>query len=150
MGEYSIFECRACGYRSERIRWGVGSDDPCLRFLPAHCQECAVFTEVELTGHDILTEKFTCDRCGSEVAFTEHVDHYECPAARAATSPFIRTDTGSKPFPFGRVCHPRRGRSNRHAAVPRSRVRTRMPIGSLALRGCLAGPRRNCRQARRY
>lgn len=79
MGEYTIFECRDCGYRSERIRWGVGSDNPRIRFLPAHCPSCAMFTEVDLTGHDILVDKFSCSRCGSIVSFSEHAEAYECP-----------------------------------------------------------------------
>ncbi|RJQ43917.1 MAG: hypothetical protein C4534_07330 [Gaiellales bacterium] len=83
MGEFTIIACRACGYRSGRIRWGVGCDDPRARFLPAHCPSCAAFVEVDLTGRDVLNEKFTCPDCGSVVAFTEHVDHFECPRCQS-------------------------------------------------------------------
>lgn len=79
MGEYTIFECPDCGYASDRIRWGVGSSDPRVRFLPAHCSNCEIFTEVELTGRDIFTETFTCSRCDGDVAFSKHVESYECP-----------------------------------------------------------------------
>lgn len=79
MGEYTIFACPDCGYESERLRWGVGKDNPRIRFLPAHCSKCAIFIEVELTDHDILVDHFTCPGCQSEVAFSEHVESYECP-----------------------------------------------------------------------
>lgn len=84
MGEYTVFECRDCGYRSEKIRWGVGSNDPRRRFLAAHCPSCAIFTEVDLTGRDILVERFCCSRCGSAVTFTEHVETYECPRCNSS------------------------------------------------------------------
>lgn len=79
MGEFTVFECPDCGYNSDKIRWGVGSNDPRIRFLPAHCSNCDIFVEVELTGRDILTEIFTCSRCDAAVTFSEHAESYECP-----------------------------------------------------------------------
>jgi predicted RNA-binding Zn-ribbon protein involved in translation (DUF1610 family) len=79
MGEYTVFTCPDCGYHSDELRWGVGKDNPRIRFLPAHCSKCASFTEVELTGHDVLVDRFTCSQCEAEVTFFEHIESYECP-----------------------------------------------------------------------
>lgn len=79
MGEFTTFECGACGYRAEHIRWGAGQLDPRTRFLPAVCHHCQKIIEVELTGRDILIEEFTCPDCGHAVFFFEKGDSYKCP-----------------------------------------------------------------------
>lgn len=83
MGETSIFLCEACGYDSGKIRWGVGEDDPALRFLPGVCHHCRELIEVDLSGHDILIETFTCATCGRPVFFFERAESYDCPRCGA-------------------------------------------------------------------
>lgn len=83
MGEYSVFECRKCGYKSKQIRWGVGQDDPRFRFLPAHCSQCREIVEVDLTGHDVLIDTFTHSECGTQVLFFQKDQSYACPKCNA-------------------------------------------------------------------
>jgi DNA-directed RNA polymerase subunit RPC12/RpoP len=83
MGEYTTFECRRCGYRAERIRWGVSVRDPRQRFMPAYCVECGVIVEVDLTDADIHVDDFTCVLCGTELVFLERSRSYTCPKCKA-------------------------------------------------------------------
>lgn len=83
MGEFTIFECPDCGYRSRTIRWGVGTDDPRIRFLPAQCASCGIYTEVELTDRDILNETFACGDCGGAINFLRQVESFECPRCKS-------------------------------------------------------------------
>jgi ribosomal protein L37E len=92
LGETSTFECSACGYKSSRIRWGVGESDPHLRFLPGVCHHCQELVEVDLTGRDILIEEFTCSRCGRPVFFFEKAESYNCPRCKA---PNVRIKQGN-------------------------------------------------------
>lgn len=83
MGEYSIFECEACGYKSGRIRWGVGENDQRIRFLPGLCQHCEELVEIDLTDSDILFDKFSCAKCGRPVFFFERSESFACPRCKA-------------------------------------------------------------------
>ena len=83
MGENSIFECRSCGYKTPIVRWGVSVNDPRQRFMPALCLHCAAIIEVDLTGRDILVERFTCPDCGSGIIFFERSQSYNCPRCQA-------------------------------------------------------------------
>ncbi|MHB1361129.1 MAG: hypothetical protein ACYCW5_00830 [Thermoleophilia bacterium] len=83
MGETSIFECGACGYKSGHIRWGVGENDSSKRFLPGVCRHCREIVEIDLTGHDVLIEHFTCSKCGRPVFFFEKAETFECPRCGA-------------------------------------------------------------------
>lgn len=83
MGELTVFQCRKCGYETPEIRWGVGQNDPRLRLMPGLCVTCHEIVEVDLTGRDILVEKFTHDACGSAVFFFKKGESYECPRCGA-------------------------------------------------------------------
>lgn len=83
MGEYTTFACSSCGYRVERIRWGVGLNDPRVRLLPALCPECHTIIEVELTGRDLLVDEFRCELCQALVSFFEKGQSYRCPKCQA-------------------------------------------------------------------
>lgn len=83
VGEYTTFSCDSCGYRVERIRWGVGLTDPRQRLLPALCPECRTIVEVDLTGRDVLIEEFRCGVCGVLVSFFEKGRSYHCPECQA-------------------------------------------------------------------
>ena len=80
MGEYTTFECRQCGYKADRIRWGVGVYDPRQRFMPA---ECGTIVEVDMTGADIHIDEFRCVVCGVELVFLEKAASYTCPKCKA-------------------------------------------------------------------
>jgi Zn finger protein HypA/HybF involved in hydrogenase expression len=83
MGEYTTFTCRSCGYRAERIRWGVSTNDPRQRCMPAYCIECGTIVEVDLTGADLMIDEFTCLKCGRELFFLEKAASYTCPKCKA-------------------------------------------------------------------
>jgi len=83
MGEYSIFECGACGYKSGRIRWGVGEKNQRIRFLPAVCQHCQELVEVDLTDSDVMFDEFSCEKCDRPVFFFEHSESFACPRCNA-------------------------------------------------------------------
>lgn len=83
MGEYTTFSCDSCGYRVERLRWGVGQNDSRQRLLPALCRECRTIVEVDLTGRDVLIDEFRCDICGAAVSFFEKGQSYCCPKCQA-------------------------------------------------------------------
>jgi predicted RNA-binding Zn-ribbon protein involved in translation (DUF1610 family) len=83
MGEYSIFECSSCGYRSARIRWGVGENDQSMRFLVGICHHCRELVEIDLTKRDIMVDTFTCQECDSPVFFFEKAESYDCPRCGA-------------------------------------------------------------------
>lgn len=83
MGEYTTFECRQCGYKADRIRWGVSVYDPRQRFMPAYCVECGIIVEVDMTGADIHVDEFRCVVCGSELFFLEKAASYTCPKCKA-------------------------------------------------------------------
>jgi predicted RNA-binding Zn-ribbon protein involved in translation (DUF1610 family) len=83
MGEYTTFECPRCGYRAERIRWGVGMTDPRVRCMPAYCVECGIITEVDMTGADIHVDEFRCIDCNSELVFLKKAESYVCPKCKA-------------------------------------------------------------------
>ncbi|MBK5225924.1 MAG: hypothetical protein JJD96_05050 [Thermoleophilia bacterium] len=83
MGEYSTFECAACGYKSSSIRWGVGENDPRKRFLVGVCHHCKELAEIDLTDHDVMIDQFTCLVCGRPMFFFEKAESYDCPRCGA-------------------------------------------------------------------
>ena len=83
MGETTVFACPACGYESGPIRWGAGSVNTTIRFLPALCRHCRDIVEVELTGRDVLVESFNCLACGEAVSFFQRADTFICPRCGA-------------------------------------------------------------------
>lgn len=83
MGETTVFSCDSCGYRTAEIRWGAGSVDPRIRFLPALCRRCREIVEIDLTGRDILIETFTCPACSGQVAFFDQAQTFVCPRCGA-------------------------------------------------------------------
>lgn len=83
MGETTVFECSACGYRSGEVRWGVASGDARIRFMAALCRKCQDIVGVELTGRDVLFETFACPGCGSPVAFLQKSETIACPRCAA-------------------------------------------------------------------
>lgn len=90
MGEYTEFRCRVCGYHTEKVRWGAGQNDARIRFLPAFCYKCRNIVEVELTGRDVLMEKFTCSNCESQVFFLKKGKAYDCPRCGATNLQIVQ------------------------------------------------------------
>ena len=84
MGETTIFECSACGYQSGEVRWGAGSMDARIRFLPALCHTCRDIVEIELTGRDVLVETFSCPACHAPATFFSRGESFRCPRCDAA------------------------------------------------------------------
>ena len=90
MGEYTTFECRACGYEAGHVRWGVSVYDPSRRFMPAYCVECRTIVEVDLTGADLHVDEFRCGACESELSFLEKASSYSCPKCEAADMKLVQ------------------------------------------------------------